>query len=113
MRLAKALLGRRRRDVLGALEQTQPVLDLCEAELELLVLGAEDEAELPEDAVHARAGALGDARRVAAPASDRVLDGRTRLVALHSPALDERVDQILHPLRSQRDDADAREEQLL
>src|SRR5262249_6865346 len=61
----------RRRDgcrVARLLEQAQAVLDLRDAELQLLVLRAEDEAELTQETVHAGAGALGHPRRVAAPA---------------------------------------------
>src|SRR5262245_28768916 len=82
-RPAARRLLRRRGDVCVArlLEKAQAVLHLGDAKLQLLVLGAEDESELTQETVHAGAGALGDARGVAAPARREIVDRGPGVVA--------------------------------
>src|SRR4051794_26695511 len=62
-------------------EQPQAVLELGEAELELLELVAGDEAELPGEGGDALPRPLAEPGRVAAPACERVLEQLPRLVA--------------------------------
>src|SRR5262245_24758351 len=91
------------------LHETQPVLELGDAELELVPLLARHEAELAQHAVQRRAGLLPDADRVAAPARRRLVDPAAHLVSAHTAARRKRVRQLVRPLRRQRDRADERE----
>src|SRR5438034_11619368 len=68
------------------LEQSQSVLELRDAELELGVLVACDEAELLEHGLQARAGALTESRRLAAPAGGLIVDHAARLFPCHASA---------------------------
>jgi glucose/arabinose dehydrogenase len=74
---ASAAAARRR-----ALEQAHAVLELRHAELQVLHLLAQGEAELLQRALHRGTGALGRAERVAAPARRQLAHERPRLVAL-------------------------------
>ena len=69
------------------LEQAQPVLDLGDAELELVPVVAGDEAEFAEDVAQPVPRALAHAQRVAAPARGGVAEQRAHLV---DPRADER-----------------------
>ena len=73
---ASAAAARRR-----ALEQAHAVLQLRHAELEVLHLLAQGQAELLQRGLHRRARALGRANRVAAPARREVAHERPRLLA--------------------------------
>src|SRR6266540_3828065 len=112
--LGSALGGRRRDDdLLVPLQELQPMLELRDAKLELLVLRTENEPQLAQHSLQPGTGTLGDAGRVAAPPGDEVVDGGARFVTLHSPALDERVDEVLDAFGGQGHRSHAREEQLL
>src|SRR6478736_5747085 len=50
-----------------ALDEAQPVLELCEAELQLFEVRLWDEAELLEETVEPGARSFGEANRLAAP----------------------------------------------
>src|SRR4051812_25115444 len=56
------------------LEQLQPVLQLRDAELELLEVVAGDQAQVREEIVERAGRPLTDARRLGAPAAGHVLD---------------------------------------
>src|SRR4051794_28841128 len=62
------------------LEQVQPVLDLRDAELELVPVVLRHEAELAEDVAQPLPRALTDPQRVAAPARGRVAEQGADLV---------------------------------
>ena len=66
--LRRATARRSARSDARLLDQPQAVLELGDAELELVELRARDEAELLEETVEPRARSLGEADRVAAPA---------------------------------------------
>src|SRR6185437_4327692 len=91
------------------LDEPEPVLELGDAELELVPLVARDEAELVQDAVQRRARLLPHTHRVAAPARGRLVDPAAHLVAAHSTASREGIRQLVCTLRGQRDRADERE----
>src|SRR5204863_4088633 len=95
------------------LDQAQPVLKLCDAEVELVPLVTRDETELPEDAVDRRARLLPHAHGVATPARRRLLDPPADLVAAHPAARRERVGELVRPLRRQRNRADERKQEAL
>src|SRR5205823_13743670 len=67
--------------LVAALEQPQPVLELGDAQLDLLELSARDEPDLAEDPCETAARALAQPDRLTAPAAHQLLDHRTRLVA--------------------------------
>src|SRR5439155_17671013 len=99
-----------RNDFFFALQELQPVLQLGDAQLELLVLRPEDETQLAQHSLKAGTSAFGDPRGVAPPSGNHVVDRSTSLVALHASALRERVDELLDPLRGQGDGSDASEQ---
>src|SRR5437867_2840402 len=80
LRPARLAGGRDRGARRVPLDEPQPVLELGDAQLELLVLGSRDEAELAEHALERLPRPLAEPRRVAAPAQHRVLDHLLRLV---------------------------------
>src|SRR6266511_3163747 len=104
---------RQQRRLLAPFEKLQPVLELRDAELELLELGAQDEPELAQHAVHPGAGPLRRARRVAAPPAREVVDRAPRLVTAHAAALGERLRELLDAFGGQRHRAERGEEELL
>src|SRR5436305_582872 len=77
-----------------ALGQAEAVLELGDAELELLVGLARDQSELVEDRLQARARALGEAGRIAAPAGHRLLDRLPGLVPAQLAAAGEIARQL-------------------
>src|SRR5262245_12931383 len=103
------LLGLRGRFRRVALDQAEAVLQLCDAELELFVVRPGNEAELLEEAVETRSGALREPDRLAAPAMDRLLDHLARLVAADAARPRELVRECIGALGRQRDRAHRRE----
>src|SRR5262245_17729721 len=95
------------------LQQPDPVLELGDAELEILVVVAGDEPELAEDRLERCAGLLPHAGRVAAPPRREILDQRLRLVALREATVGELLGQRVRALGGQRDGADGREDDAL
>jgi len=81
------------------------MFELSDSELELLELGARNEAELLEEAFEARPCSLAHPQRLAAPPVSRLLDQLTRLVAAHSPGTSQLVGQGISPVRGQSDRA--------
>src|SRR5713226_2431879 len=71
----------------SALEQPEPVLKLCDTQLELVPFVARDETELAQRIVERLARALAHAHRVAAPTRGRVLDPAANLVLPHPTPL--------------------------
>src|SRR5919201_4474969 len=89
------------------------MLDLREPKLQLFVLAARDEPEVPENAREPGAGRFAEPHGVAAPARRQLLDQRPRLVARHAPALREELGERVDALRRQRDRTEAREQEAL
>src|SRR5579884_3808391 len=75
-------------------EQPQAVLELCDAELELVPLVARDEAELARDVADAVPRPLPHAQRVAAPARRHVLEQRPRLVEARAEQREEPLEPV-------------------
>src|SRR5436190_8168685 len=98
---------------LAALEQAQAVLELGDAELELLDLRARDEPELAEEPAEAVTGPLAQPHRLVAPTADQLLDDRASFLAPHPTARGQLLDERVRPLSGQRNGADAREDKLL
>ena len=88
------------------LDEAKAVLELRDPELELLEVGARDQAELLEEPSRpAPARSLGP-NGFAAPAARRLLDQLTRLVAAHAACLGELVREGVRALGRQRNRAD-------
>ncbi len=92
-----------------AFDQAEAVLELGDSQLEVLELGARDEAELLEEAFQAGAGAFAHTQGLAAPPVSRLLDQLPRLVAAHAAGPGELVGQGVRPIRGQRDGAESGE----
>src|SRR4029453_5488779 len=78
-------------------DETKAMLELGDSELELLELGARDEAELLEEAVEAGTGAFAQAQRLAAPAVRRLLGQLARLAAARASGAGGLVAQSFPP----------------
>jgi hypothetical protein len=85
------------------------VLDLSDAELELVPFVARDETELSERTVECRAGALANTNGVTAPPRRRFVDESAHLLLAHPPALRERIRELVRTFSRQRHGADERE----
>src|SRR5919201_6207844 len=70
------------------------MLDLRDAELQLVPVLARDEAELPEQVAQPVPPALADPQRVAAPARGRLVEERARLVQAHAEQRDDPRDGV-------------------
>src|SRR5712691_8747951 len=85
------------------------MLDLGDAELELVPFVARHETELPKRAVECRAGALADTNGVTAPPRRGFVDESAHLRLAHTTALGERIRELVRTFRGQRHGADERE----
>jgi hypothetical protein len=93
----------------AALHEAKAMLDLREAQLQLLELVATDEPELAEEALEALAGTLREARCVAPPPHDCFLDQLPDVVTPHPAPLGELARQLIDAFGSQCDGAHRRE----
>src|ERR671910_672513 len=84
------------------LQQPQAMLELRDAELELLHVVLRHQAELAEEPVERRPRLLAEASRISAPARGHLLDERPRLVAAHHSTVGELVGECVRALRRQR-----------
>ena len=91
---------------LAALDQAEAMLDLGEAQLELVELLAAHEPELGEEALQTLARPLGEARSVAAPADHSLLDQLTSLVATQAASLGKVARELVDALGGQRHGTD-------
>ena len=89
------------------------MLELGDAELQLVVGLARDEPELVEERLQARPGALRQPGCVATPADHRVLDRLTHLVAPEVAAVGQIARELIGPVGAQRDRADTCQRQAL
>src|SRR5439155_10572309 len=89
------------------------MLELGDAELDLVQLLPRYQPELPEEAGEALARALAQPARVPAPAGDRVLEHLAGLVAADAPPLAQVAGELVQPLGGQRDRADCGQRQPL
>ena len=85
------------------------MLELGDAELELVELVARDEADVSEETGEPGARALTEPPDIAAPAGRHVLDRPARLVAPHPAAVGEGVDESLRAVAGQRGRTDGGE----
>ena len=92
----------------AVLDEPEPVLELGQPKLELLVLLARHEAKLNEERLQTISGAFGDPRGVSAPPPDRVVEQLPRVLALHHTSLAELRRELVDSLRRQRDSPDGR-----
>src|SRR5688500_1941566 len=89
------------------------MLELGDAELQLLPLVAGDEPELAEEPGEALARPFRQANAVTAPAAEKLLDRTARFVALETAALRVLVREPVCVIRRQRDGAETGEQDLL
>jgi hypothetical protein len=89
------------------------MLELGEPQLQLLELVTPDEPELSENALETQAGPLGEARRLAAPAHDGLLDQLADVVPPHAASLGELTRELVNALCGQRDGPDRGQAQSL
>jgi hypothetical protein len=82
------------------------VLELGDAELEVLDVILRHQAKLAEEPVERRPCLLAEASGISAPARGHLLDERPRLVTAHHSTVGELVGERVRPLRSQRGGAD-------
>src|SRR2546429_9715742 len=98
--------------VRASLNQPQPVLELRDAELELVPFIPRDRPELVESPAYRPAGAFADTDGIPAPARRRVIDPAANLVLSHPAAFGERLRKLVRALGRQRDRAQQREPEL-
>src|ERR687893_2205432 len=94
-------------------DESQAMLELGEAKLELVVLAPSDEPELLEEAAHGHARPLAHAHGVAAPAAKELVAELARLVPGDLPALGQLVGELVRPVLRQIDRAEGGEERAL
>src|ERR671910_757457 len=95
------------------LQQPQAMLELRDAELELLHVVLRHQAELAEEPVERRPRLLAEASRISAPARGHLLDERPRLVAARHSTVGELVGERVRALRRQCGGADRGESDAL
>jgi len=96
-----------------ALEQPQPVLELSHAKFELGDRVTRGDAELRAEAGAHRAGGFTQPLELAAPALEDVDEDDAGLVRVDSKTSSELFREIVHPVCSQREDADPGERECL
>ena len=87
------------------------MLELGDAQLELVPFVARDESELAQHTVQRGAGTLAGTHGVAAPAGRRLLDPRVHLVAAQTAPSGKRVGQLIRAFRRERNRTDERQQQ--
>src|SRR4029078_6729778 len=77
------------------LDEPQPVFDLRQAELELLVIAPGDQADFAEQRAERRAGALAHADSFSAPPAHDLVDELAGVVAGHLPAAGQLLKELV------------------